>query len=74
MGAQQHTGTCEMETAPAVYAEIDRLRAINAELVEALESLLIGAWACGVPHPGERAVLQEAANIAIRAVAKAKGE
>jgi hypothetical protein len=49
------------------------VRACNShhDLLNALECLLIGACAVGVPHAGERAVLQEAVDIARAAIAKA---
>ena len=45
-------------------AYVSRLEKENAKLREAVESLLIGACAVAVPHPAERAVLQEAVNFA----------
>ena len=46
-----------------------------AALVEALECMIIGACAVAVPHNGERAVLQDAVNIARAALAAhRKGE
>lgn len=49
------------------FAPIDRELALekeNAKLREVVESLLVGASAVAVPHPAERAVLQEAVNFA----------
>jgi len=46
----------------ALRAEADALR-------EALECMIIGACAVAVPHNGERAVLQDAVNIARAAIA-----
>ena len=46
----------------AARAEVDALR-------EALECMIIGACAVAVPHNGERAVLQDAVNIARAALA-----
>lgn len=51
-----------------------RLIAAAPDLLEALECMIIGACAVAVPHNGERAVLQEAVNIARAAIAKATGE
>lgn len=51
-----------------------RLIAAAPELLEALECMIIGACAVAVLHNGERAVLQDAVNIARAAIAKAKGE
>lgn len=50
-----------------------RLIAAAPELLEALEIMVVGACAVGVPHVGERQVLQEAVNTARTAIAKATG-
>jgi len=59
-----------------VHAERDQLRAaLTAEcekvrvLREALECLLVGACAVGVPHKAEKQVLQDAVDIARAALA-----
>ena len=44
------------------------------ELVEALEMMIIGSCACGIPHAGERAVLEKAVIHARTVLAKARGE
>lgn len=54
---------------PALQAECERLRKDVAELVDALECMIIGACAVAVPHNGERAALQDAVNIARAALA-----
>ena len=53
----------------AQAAEIEALRAEVERLAEALECMIIGACAVAVPHNGERAVLQDAVNIARAALA-----
>lgn len=50
--------------------DYERLHAENRELREAVECLLIGACAVGVPHPEERKVLQEAVAIARAALTR----
>jgi hypothetical protein len=44
------------------------------DLLAACECLIIGACAVAVPHDGERAVLQDAVDIARKAIAKATDE
>jgi len=50
----------------ALWAEVERL-------AEALECMIIGACAVAVQHNGERAVLQDAVNIARAALAPQSG-
>jgi len=57
--------------APETAAEADKLAALNARLVSALECMVVGACAVAVPHAGERAVLQEAVDIAHAALLEA---
>lgn len=59
----------EWEAYEALQAECEELRKDVAHLVEALECMIIGACAVAVPHNGERAVLQDAVNIARAALA-----
>jgi hypothetical protein len=47
----------------AMAREIERLRAANIKLADAVECLIIGGCAVAVPHAGERAVLQEAIDM-----------
>lgn len=54
--------------------ERDQLKKQRDELLEALESMIIGACAVGVPHQGERKVLQDAVDHARAAIAKATGK
>ncbi|KNE28185.1 hypothetical protein AFM18_08460 [Achromobacter spanius] len=59
--------------------EIERIRRETRgraapDLLEALEIMLIGACAVGVPHAGERKVLQDAVDHARATINKAKGE
>jgi len=58
----------ERATAP-LQVEVEALRAEVERLREALECMVIGACAVAVPHNGERAVLQDAVNIARVALA-----
>lgn len=51
------------------YCKWTALKTENERLAGALECLIIGACAVAVPHKGERAVLQDAVNIARAAVA-----
>lgn len=44
------------------------------ELIEALEIMIIGACAVGVPHQGERKVLKDAVDHARAAIAHATGK
>ena len=60
------------DTTPTKEANA-RLIAAAPELLEALEIMVVGACAVGVPHAGERQVLQEAVNTARAAIAKATG-
>lgn len=53
----------------ALQAEVEALRSEGERLAEALECMIIGACAVAVPHNGERAVLQDAVNIARAALA-----
>ena len=57
------------DTIRELLAERDGLAAENEMLREALECMIIGACAVAVPHNGERAVLQDAVNIARAALA-----
>jgi hypothetical protein len=51
-------GCCQAaDEITALRAEVERMR-------EALEMLLVGACAVGVPHAGERLVLQQAVDAA----------
>lgn len=51
-----------------------RLIASAPELLEALEIMIVGACAVGVPHAGERKVLQDAVDHARATINKATGE
>ncbi|MNK69791.1 hypothetical protein D3C87_891880 [compost metagenome] len=51
-----------------------RLIAAAPELLEALEIMIVGACAVGVPHAGERKVLQDAVDHARAVINKASGE
>lgn len=55
-------------------AEIERLRAERDALLNALETMLIGACAVGVPHAGERQVLQECVDAARDVIDAARKE
>jgi hypothetical protein len=57
-----------------LLAEHERLRAEVERLAEALKCMIIGACAVAVPHNGERAVLQDAVNIARAALRERLGE
>jgi len=54
--------------------ERDQRKKQRDELLEALEIMIIGACAVGVPHQGERKVLQDAVDHARAAIAKATGK
>ena len=54
--------------------EIERLTAERDALLNALETMLIGACAVGVPHAGERQVLQEAVDSARAVINAARKE
>lgn len=54
--------------------EIERLRAERDALLNALETMLIGACAVGVPHAGERQVLQECVDAARDVIDAARKE
>lgn len=58
----------------ALQAEVEALRSEGERLAEALECMIIGACAVAVPHNGERAVLQDAVNIARAALAAYRQE
>ena len=51
---------------------VDTLTADRAALLAALKDLLVGACAVGVPHAGERAVLEETVRLARAAIAQAE--
>lgn len=75
----QPDGVCSIRynTDGSKYAEKQcnaNLIAAAPDLLEALDAMIIGAAACGIPHPKEREVLQMAVNMAIAAKQKAKGE
>jgi|GEM_PF-5299786 hypothetical protein len=63
---QLRLATVDQATAEA---EANDAHAENKRLAEALECMIIGACAVAVPHNGERAVLQDAVNIARAALA-----
>lgn len=59
------------------YSEVEanaRLIATAPDLLEALEAMVFGAGAVAVHHEGERKALQMAVDIALAAIAKARGE
>ena len=58
--------------ADCLREEIERLHAERDALLNALETMLIGACAVGVPHAGERQVLQEAVDSARAVIAAAR--
>ena len=51
-----------------------RLIAAAPDLLDALEAMVFGAGAVAVHHEGERKALQMAVDIALAAIAKARGE
>lgn len=44
------------------------------DLLEALEAMIFAAGAVAVPHEGERKCLQMGVDMALKAIARAKGE
>lgn len=73
-----HFDGCEREHIECLVQrmadEIERLRAERDALLNALETMLIGACAVGVPHAGERQVLQECVDAARAVIAAARKE
>lgn len=55
------------------YSANAHLIAAAPELLEALEIMIVGACAVGVPHAGERKVLQDAVDHARATINKARG-
>ena len=53
---------------------VSELQSINSDMYEALNCMIAGASAVACPNAGERQVLQEAVDIAQKAIKKAKGE
>ncbi|MFG3451206.1 hypothetical protein [Stutzerimonas stutzeri] len=51
-----------------------KLLAAAPDLLDALEAMVFGAGAVAVHHEGERKALQMAVDIALAAIAKARGE
>lgn len=51
-----------------------KLIAAAPDLLEALEAMVFAAGAVAVPHEGERKCLQLGVDIALKAIAKAKGD
>lgn len=71
--ADERNRELETSLSIAVNTGMDALtaeRAISDKLEKALEITIVGACAVGVPHDGERKVLQEAVDIARAALAE----
>lgn len=61
------------ECAAGDYVLFEDAEAVIEKLVAAIEGMLIGCSGVGVPHAGERELLQECVNAAIRLKREAVG-
>lgn len=74
-GSVTETEAWEPESCPfCTDAPKTAIEAAAPAMLEALECLIVGACAVACPNPSERAVLQEAVDIARAAIKAAKGE
>ena len=58
----------------ALLLEVEHIKQERDKLLEALEIMIIGACACGIPHQGERKVLQEAVDHARAIIAEIESQ
>jgi len=72
--ADDFGAACSPANVRELLDEMERLRAENRALLNALETMLIGACAVGVPHAGERQVLQECVDAARAVIDAARKE